>query len=109
MEASNRIGEGKTDLGLKYTLAAMDGMSHAAFRSICFEYGAQDATTEMVSAIAYARARKKRQPILDAQLMRRPEETRLAAQIIGCDPEVMAAAARKLQLDTVYFLKGVQA
>ena len=65
-------------MGLKYTLAAMDGMSHAAFRSICFEYGAQDATTEMVSAIAYARARRKRQPILDAQLMRRPEETQLA-------------------------------
>ena len=84
-------------MGLKYTLAAMDGMSHAAFRSICFEYGAQDATTEMVSAIAYARARRKRQPILDAQLMRRPEETRLAVQIIGCEPEVMAAAARKME------------
>ena len=84
-------------MGLKYTLAAMDGMSHAAFRSICFEYGAQDATTEMVSAIAYARARRKRQPILDAQLMRRPEEMNLAAQIIGCESEVMAAAARKLE------------
>ena len=87
----------KTDLGLKYSLAAMDGMSHAAFRSICFEYGAEDATTEMVSAISYARARRKRQPILDAQLMRRPEETRLAAQIIGCEPEIMAAAAQKLE------------
>lgn len=87
----------ETDLGLKYTLAAMDGMSHAAFRSICFEYGAEDATTEMVSAISYAQARKKRQPILDAQLMRRPEEARLAAQIIGSDPKTMAAAAKKLE------------
>ena len=33
-------------------LAAMDGMSNAAFRSVCFEYGADGASTEMVQALA---------------------------------------------------------
>lgn len=75
----------------------MDGMSNAAFRSICFEYGADAATTEMVQALALARLKRKKHPKLDSLLARRPEEKRLSAQIIGNDPAVMAEAARRLE------------
>lgn len=75
----------------------MDGMSNAAFRSVCFEYGADGATTEMIGATGFARAKRKRRPIMDALVLRRPEEGPLAAQIIGSDPRVMAAAAVRLE------------
>lgn len=85
-------------MALKCILSSMDGMTTAAFRSICFEYGADGATTEMIPAPGFARAkRKRRRPILDMLALRRPEETWLAAQIIGGEPEIMAAAARRLE------------
>ena len=40
----------------------MDGMSSAAMRSVCFEYGADGATTEMIGAIGVARAKGRRAP-----------------------------------------------
>lgn len=84
-------------MALKCLLASMDGMTTAAFRSICFEYGADGATTEMIPAIGYARARKKSKSVMDAMVLRRPEEQgELAAQIIGKDPVLMVEAARKL-------------
>ena len=82
---------------LNCLLASMDGMSNAAFRSVCFEYGADGATTEMIGATGFARAKRKRRPIMDALVLRRPEEGPLAAQIIGSDPRVMAAAAVRLE------------
>lgn len=79
-------------------LSSMDGMTTAAFRSICFEYGADGATTEMIPAPGFARAkRKRRRPILDILALRRPEEKWLAAQIIGGEPQIMAAAAKRLE------------
>ena len=75
----------------------MDGMSHAAFRGICFDYGADGATTEMIPALACARAKKKRLPVLHALMMRGPGERHLAAQIIGNDPGIMAQAAKRLE------------
>lgn len=84
-------------MGLKCLLAAMDGMSHAAFRSVCFGYGADGASTEMIPAVACARAKKKRTPILQALMMRAPNERMLAAQIIGNVPEIMAQAANRLE------------
>lgn len=78
-------------------LAPMDGMSNSAFRSVCFQYGADGACTEMVAAISYARARRKRMPLMEALLNRRPEETLLAAQIIGNQPDIMAEAARRIE------------
>ena len=85
-------------MALKCILASMDGMSTAAFRSICFEYGADGASTEMIPAPGFARAkRKRRRPILDMLALRRPEEGFLAAQIIGSEPDIMAAAAQRLE------------
>lgn len=84
-------------MALKCILASMDGMTTAAFRSLCFEYGADGATTEMIPAIGYARAKKKSKPIMDALVLRRPEERELTAQIIGNQPALMAQAAQKLE------------
>ena len=75
----------------------MDGMSSAAFRSVCFEYGADGATTEMIGAAGIARAKRRHRPITEALLTRRPEEGELAAQLLGSDPAVMAEAARRLE------------
>lgn len=82
---------------LECLLASMDGMSSAAFRSVCFEYGADGATTEMIGAAGFARAKHRRRPVMDALVLRRPEERALAAQIIGSDPAVMSAAAKRLE------------
>ena len=76
-------------------LAPMDGMTHAAFRQICFDYGADGATTEMIQALGFARAKKNR-TIFDEVLTRLPGERFLSAQIIGCSPGDMAAAAERL-------------
>lgn len=78
-----------------FVLAPMDGMSHAAFRKICFDYGADGATTEMVSAISYGRAKKKTSAF-DEVLSRMPGEGPLAVQLIGSVPEDMAASAQRL-------------
>ncbi len=82
---------------MKCLLAAMDGMSGAPLRSVCFEYGAHGATTEMIGALGLARMRRKRGSAAEALLLRRPEERYLAAQLIGNDPAVMAAAARRIE------------
>ena len=34
----------------EFLLAPMDGMTRASFRSICFGYGADGATTEMIQS-----------------------------------------------------------
>ena len=82
---------------MRCLLASMDGMSSAAFRSLCFEYGADGATTEMIGAAGVARAKRRRAPVMEALLTRRPEEGELAAQLLGSDPEILARAAARLE------------
>lgn len=84
-------------LKYEYLLASMDGLSHAPFRSVCFEYGADGASTEMLPALSYAYFKKLHKPASRARLLRRAEEGRLAAQLLGAAPEVMAAAARRME------------
>lgn len=81
----------------EYLLASMDGMTHAPFRSVCFEYGADGASTEMLPALSYAYYKKLHKPASKARLIRRPEEGKLAAQLLGAEPEVMAAAAQRIE------------
>ena len=40
-------------------LAPMQGLTDAAFRLICFEYGCDGAVTEMIETGTYATTRKK--------------------------------------------------
>ena len=80
----------------RFVLAPMDGMSRASFRSVCFDYGAEGATTEMLQSLAYGRAKKKLCPSFEETLARYPNERWLAAQLIGSDPGAMAESARRL-------------
>lgn len=81
--------------GKQFVLAPMDGMTHAAFRQICFDYGADGATTEMVSAVSYGRAKKRREAF-EETLVRLPGEGNLAVQLIGSLPEDMAVSAQRI-------------
>ncbi len=79
-----------------FLLAPMDGMTRAPFRSICFDYGADGATTEMIQSLAYGRAKKRMSAAFQETLMRFPNERNLAAQLIGSNPRMMAESARRL-------------
>ena len=79
-----------------FLLAPMDGMSRASFRRICFDYGADGATTEMIQSLAYGRAKKRMSEKFEETLVRYPNEHNLAAQLIGSVPAAMAESARRL-------------
>jgi len=81
----------------EFLLAPMDGMTRASFRSICFDYGADGATTEMIQSLAYGRAKKPMSPTFNEVLVRYPNERNLAAQLIGSDPAAMAESARRVE------------
>lgn len=79
-----------------FVLAPMDGMTHASFRTICFEYGADGATTEMIQSLALGRAKKRLSAAFAETMIRYPGEGNLAAQLIGRNPAMMAESARRL-------------
>jgi len=70
-------------------LAPVAGYSDAAFRSVCFDLGADLCYTEMVSSEALTRAHPKTSLLLD----RAENETRYAIQLFGSRPETLARAA----------------
>ena len=80
----------------RFVLAPMDGMTRPSFRLICFEYGADGATTEMIQSLALGRARRRLSETFRETLIRFEGEGELAAQLIGSAPEMMGASARKL-------------
>lgn len=80
----------------RFVLAPMDGMTHAPFRVICFEYGADGATTEMIQSLALGRAKRRVSDTFMEALVRFPGEHDLAAQLIGSNPNMMAESARRL-------------
>ncbi len=71
-------------------LAPVAGYSDRAFRSICTDFGADFAYTEMVSSEALTRGNEK----TEALMRRAPNEKNYAVQIFGGIPETMANAAR---------------
>ena len=71
-------------------LAPVAGYSDAAFRSVCFELGADLCYTEMVSAEALTRGHPKTGLLMD----RAENETRYAIQLFGSKPDTLAAATR---------------
>ncbi|HTX72806.1 MAG TPA: tRNA dihydrouridine synthase DusB [Rectinemataceae bacterium] len=73
-------------------LAPVAGYSDAAFRSVCIDQGAELCYTEMVSSEALTRDHPKTKELLG----RAENETRLAVQLFGAKPEVLADAAVRL-------------
>ncbi len=74
-----------------FFLAPMAGITDAAFRTVCADFGAAVTYTEMVSAKALVYDDKKTSGLLEMQQAHRP----CGAQLFGHEPDVMAEAARK--------------
>ena len=70
-------------------LAPLAGWSDAPFRLLCFEYGADFAVTEMVSADGLIRGGEKTARLIE----RLPGEGPVGVQLFGSDPAVFAEAA----------------
>jgi nifR3 family TIM-barrel protein len=73
-------------------LAPMAGNTNLAYRRLCRRFGAELTTTEMVSSRALHYNDEKSL----GYLKRGEDETPVAAQIFGADPEILASAARKV-------------
>lgn len=74
-------------------LAPMAGVTNYPYRKICRDFGAGLCITEMVSARALLEDHWRTQEIAQFGA----EESPRSLQIFGCDPEVMAEAARRVR------------
>ena len=76
--------------GMTAGLAPLAGWLNAPFRLLCFEYGADFAVTEMVSAEGLIRGGEKTARLIE----RMPGEGPLGVQLFGSNPGSFAEAAR---------------
>ena len=81
---------GSLELDSPILIAPMVGITDAPCRSLCREMGAGLVTTEMVAAEAVVRSKEAAIALLDFPDAVRP----VGAQLVGCDPAVMADAAQ---------------
>jgi tRNA-dihydrouridine synthase B len=80
---------GGLELSSRVLVAPMVGITDAPCRALCREFGAGLVSTEMVAAEAVVRSSDAALHLLDF-----PEQVApVAAQLVGCDPSVMADAA----------------
>ena len=90
MSLYHPIKIGSLSLNGNLFLAPVAGYSDRAFRSICADFGADFAYTEMVSAEALTRGSEKTETLMS----RAPNEEAYAVQIFGGREQTMADAAR---------------
>lgn len=82
-------------------LAPMAGISDMPFRAICAQLGADETTTEMVSAQGYLTAPKRSAAyrfLLDVS----PDEPHVSLQLFGHDPVLMGEACRRVTALGIY-------
>ena len=84
---------GDVDIPNNLILAPMAGVCDLPFRMLCREQGAGLLCMEMISAKAVTFHNKK----TDAMIETDPSEHPISLQIFGCEPEVMAEAARMIE------------
>lgn len=72
-------------------LAPMAGVADMAFRELCVQYGATYVVSEMVSSKGLTMCDRKSKKLLLLSQKERPA----AAQLFGCEPEIMARSAIK--------------
>lgn len=85
---------GELELHGRAVLAPMAGVTDAAYRQLCREFGAAYTITEMVSARALQYDAKKTADIADLSRDHRP----VFIQLFGDDPFVMGLAAQKVMV-----------
>jgi len=80
---------GSYTLPSRLLLAPLSGCADLSFRLIAREHGCRFCFLEMVDAVSLLRRQKKTLTLLKAI----PEDTPIAAQILGSDPRIVIAAA----------------
>ena len=84
---------GNVNIDRPLALAPMAGVTDQPFRLLCKEQGARLVCTEMVSAKAILYKNKNTGALMEIDRRERPA----ALQLFGCEPEVMAEAARQIE------------
>lgn len=89
-ECAMGTGRRKEPVSVFVSLAPLAGVSDRCFREICFHYGCDEATTEMISAQAllYDSARTER-------MLDKGTEGKLTIQLFGKDPSILAQVIRE--------------
>lgn len=88
-----RIGE--LEIPNRYCLAPMAGVTDISYRQLCSEMGAGLLGMEMVSAKAITYGNKKTRKLMDIK-PKEKERSRISLQLFGCEPDIMAKAARMI-------------
>ncbi len=84
-------------------LAPMAGVTDHSFRSVCRKMGAEYTVSEMISAKALCYEQKCRKKASDERIRTAllakidADESPMALQLFGCDPQFMAEAAKMLE------------
>ncbi len=84
---------GNTEIKHGVMLAPMAGVTDRSMRALCIEFGAEYTVTEMISAKAM-HYKDKKTDILSSVTK---EESPIAIQIFGREPDIMAEAAAELE------------
>ena len=89
------LAVGRVPLDSRLVLAPMAGLGHAAFREVLADFGGYGfMVTEMCNAKAVPGENRHFSPVFR---WRDEEAGRLVCQIFGGEPEIMAAAARRIE------------
>lgn len=84
------IKVGNVEIAEPVILAPMSGVSDMPFRGLVKSYGAGLVVSEMIASVAVVRENRKTFKMME----HKPEEYPMAVQLAGCEPEVMAEAAK---------------
>lgn len=84
------IKVGNVDIAEPVILAPMSGVSDMPFRGLVKSYGAGMVVSEMIASVAVVRENRKTFKMMEHKATEYP----MAVQLAGCDPEVMAEAAK---------------
>ncbi len=81
---------GNVEIAEPVILAPMSGVSDMPFRGLVKSYGAGMVVSEMIASVAVVRENRKTFKMME----HKPGEYPMAVQLAGCEPEVMAEAAK---------------
>lgn len=81
-------------------LAPMAGVADRAMREICRGYGAAYTVSELISSKGISMCDRKSNQLMSVHDAERP----IAIQLFGCDPDIMAEAAKKAEKQAPDFL-----
>lgn len=91
---------GNLEFGGYAALAPMAGVADRAMRELCIKYGASFCVSELVSSKGVSMNDRKSKELMTVSEKERP----MAVQLFGCEPEVMASAAKIAALQNPDFL-----